>query len=281
MGIVLYEKIKSVYQKKMKKEKGGNKKISFTAQAICLMRSVLREDKYSPYFLTSRVKRQYFWVRKLTPEKKLREIFERRIQLSREIDTFINRYKPSQILELASGYSPRGILLTQKNKKLTYLETDFESVINYKKEVFKLIEKEEKISLSKNQVLVPFDVVSGNFNSLSKYFNKNKKTLVLAETLANYLNEEEHEKMLKNIQKFLGQFNNSAYLSHESKFAMTSSFLGKIFMLYRNIVAKTENIVHFVDSDHVKFYFLKNGFKKVQILDSKKTHNIIYLATLK
>lgn len=258
----------------------GNEKIAFTAEAVALFRAHLNSDKFSKYFVSNKVKRQFKLAKILIPKSYLEKTFQRRIQLSKDLDKLIKFYNPQQVVELAAGYSPRGLLMTQKNPKLVYIETDFSSVIERKQNILKQIETTEKIKLSKNHHLIPLDAIDSNLEqSFNKLINPNKKTLIVAETLDMYLNPEQHEHSINKIKSFLSKLKHGAYLSHCRKNKLPG-FFGKILLFYRDVVGKTKSYQHFKNTNEIKDFFNKKGFKQIKILDST-SQNWIYLVTLK
>jgi O-methyltransferase involved in polyketide biosynthesis len=252
----------------------GNEKIAFTAEAVAFMRATKNVDEFSKYFVSEETRKRFRFFSKIVPRSNLERIFAKRINLSGELDNMVASYGPEQIVELACGYSTRGLILTRKNPKLVYIETDFSSVIERKKEIM----KKNKIGLRKNHRLVAIDAIKDNlFDELKKIVDRKKRTLVVAETLTSYLNKEEHEFLVSNVQMFLENFKEGAYLSHEGK-KMINGFFGKMLLFYRNVVGKTKSYRHFHDAGEVKKYFIKKGFKEVKVVENENISQMIYLA---
>lgn len=254
----------------------GNEKISFTAEAVAFMRVCENSDRFSKYFVSEKAKKRFNLISKFIPQRHLDRIFQRRIRLSQDIDKITKSYNPEQIVELACGYSPRGLMFTQKNRKLFYIETDFPSTIKNKVKSIKEMEIKERIKLGKNHHFVNFDVLRDSFNKLK--LNKNKKTLIIAEALVSYLDDKEHNYLMDKISGYLSGFKHGAYLSHESGFGMLNGFLGKLLLVYRNFISKTKSNRHFGGAEDIELFFKGKGFNKVKIFDSKGSGNIIYLA---
>lgn len=255
----------------------GNEKISLTAEAVAFMRAYENSDRFSKYFVSDRIKRKFAVIIKLFPKNYVNSLFGKRLALSREIDDVISQYKPKQIIELACGYSPRGLIMTQKDKELVYFEIDFSSVAKNKSNLFKTIQKREKIRLSKNHYIFPFDVLKDDFSSLIKKVNINKKTLIVAEALVSYLDDQEHRHLVINVSKFLDNFNQGAYLSHET-ISQRKGLFGKILFAYRNMISKTRSHKHFNSSKEITQFFKSEGFRKIKIIKNEEVNNFIYLA---
>ena len=256
----------------------GNDKIAFTAEAVALMRARENSDPYSQYFVSAQTQKRFNTARWIVPSSYLNKIFHKRTSLSRDLDKLVRSYNPEQIVELACGYSPRGLVMTQENPDLVYIETDFPTVIERKR---KIIAGIDGFKPSKNHHLVSIDAIDGDlYDSLKRVINRKKRTLVIAETLTSYLNPSEHEFLVGNIERLLDQTNEGTYLSHEGK-NMLPGFFGKMLLFYRDKVGKTRSYKHFEDQKSIKPYFLNRGFKKVRVVDSEESNNILYLATKK
>lgn len=259
----------------------GNDKIAFTAEAVALMRAQNKTDIFSKYFVSSETEKRFKMIKRFVPTSYLDRIFQRRITLSKDIDKLAKSYKPEQIIELACGYSPRGLIMTQRDPSLVYIETDFPAVIERKRRILEEIESSEGIALSKNHHLVSLDAIEGDISqSLRSLIDKNKRTLVIAETLANYLNPSEHDFLMDNVEKMLDRFKHGAYLSHEGK-SRLPGFFGKLLLFYRDRIAKTKSYTHFENALQIRSYFLQRGFKKIEVVDSEESNNIIYLVVRK
>lgn len=254
----------------------GNSKLAFTAEAIAFMRAEENSDKVSKYFVSSKIKRSFKLISLIIPKS-----YIKRINLSSDMDKLAKAYKPEQIIELACGYSPRGLIMTQKNKSLIYIETDFPEVIDKKKKILKEISLTEKIILSKNHLLVNVDALDADpYQTLKKTLDKRKRTLIIAETLTSYLNPSEHEFLIKNIKNLLSNVREGAYLSNEAR-GMLPGVFGKMLLFYRDLVAKTRSYKHFSNKEGIKEFFLKKGFKEVKITNSNASNNFVYLSEYK
>ena len=259
----------------------GNDKIAFTAEAVALMRARENLDRFSKYFVSSQTQKRARFISWVVPRNYLDRIFHRRVCLSRDLNKLVRFYKPQQIIELACGYSPRGLVMTQKNPKLVYIETDFSVVIDRKRKILKQIEKVEGVTPSDNYHLVSIDALGGDLLAqLKRIIDRKKRTLVIAETLTSYLNPTEHEFLVGNIKNLLDGVKEGAYLSHESKSTLPG-FFGKLLLFYRDRISKTRSYRHFSGPGEIKKYFLNRGSKSVRVVDSEDSNNILYLVTRK
>ncbi len=130
----------------------------------------------------------YNWLKKHCNEnvvlnKMLAPEIEARYKL---INKLLNKCGIKQVLELASGYSSRGLIYSKKG--YDYVELDLESVSKNKREILKSIEKNIPVNLN---------IVSGNalkkddFKKLECYFKTDEQIAVINEGLLRYLTFDE------------------------------------------------------------------------------------------
>lgn len=242
-------------------------KVSKTAEMVSLIRSETGQDTLNKIFVSKSTYRKYGLIKKLLPDKKIKELFMKRISLSKEIDKQIKKYKPKQVIELASGYSLRGYYLTKKNKNLIWIDTDLSQVIERKKKIM----MKNSLSFPENYHLISHDIFQNNlYEKTNKYLNKKKPTLIIAEGLISYLNEKEFELLIKNISLFFTKSKGS-FLSHEKPIGknkqITSGSIGSLLRKYITLVTKRKSQRHFNSEKELIDYFRKKGFSKVKILD--------------
>lgn len=119
------------------------------------------------------------------------------------IDKYIKEVNSDQILEIAAGFSGRGLFMTQ-NPKITYVEFDLPKAINSKKIICQKI-------MGKNKIPDNLYFAEGNaldIDALSKaasYF-KDKPITIVNEGLMRYLNFAEKASLANNIHKLLEQY---------------------------------------------------------------------------
>jgi len=119
------------------------------------------------------------------------------------INHLLKYQKGTQILEIASGFSSRGLEFC-KNPKIIYVEFDLPLVIEEKQRIINIINKNKDIS--------NLHLVKGNaldINSLlqvEKYFDKRKSLIIINEGLLRYLNFDEKTSIAKNVHHLLTEY---------------------------------------------------------------------------
>lgn len=164
----------------------------------------------------------------ISPDLKMPELapqFEARHKL---INKLIYQANSDQVLELAAGFSPRGLFMSEENK-FNYVEVDLPGVIKEKEQITKEIAKENNFNLPDNLHFEPGNVLDQEtFERATEYFNRSKPVTIINEGLLRYLNFEEKAIVAKNIHKVLKKFGGSWITSDIS--------LGKIFSKEDKIV---------------------------------------------
>ena len=122
--------------------------------------------------------------------------FEERYQ---SISMLLADIKPHNILELSSGFSFRGLDMTEKNNHLQYIDTDLPGVVTVKKTVV------DKLCPSRNSQsdyeLMPLNVLDTQaFKNTAERFNDGPVTIV-NEGLLMYLNRTEKENLCRQIRE--------------------------------------------------------------------------------
>lgn len=260
----------------------GNRKLGLTAEMAALIRAEKKSDTYSHYFVTPRVKRIYSVVGWIFPRSTIQRIFDRRSKLSDEIHKLVEQYKPEQVIELASGSSVFGLEYSQKHPQVVYIETDMEDVIRKKKGILEQILDSENLRANPNHILVPVDVLSDDiYKALQKYVRKGKRTVVIAEGLTSYLDEEQYTTFMDNIVELLGKIGGGSYLSHEAiKGKMTSGFGGKLLRGIVSALTGSKSYQHFCSTSELKDYFAKRGFEETRHIDGN-SGSYVYLMEMK
>jgi len=140
----------------------------------------------------SKEKNFMYWARVLH--------FEERYQ---SISLLLNEIKPRNILELSSGFSFRGLDMTEKNNNLHYIDTDLPGIVTVKRTVI------DKLRPSRNSLstyeLLPLNALDKQaFKNISERFDDDPVTVV-NEGLLMYLNKTEKGILCRHIRETLEQ----------------------------------------------------------------------------
>lgn len=206
----------------------------------------------------------YNWIEENCSEKpqlnkNLAPEIEARYKL---INKILDNTNIKQVLELASGYSSRGIIYSQKG--YNYIEMDLENVATNKR---KIVENISKLNGK-------LEILSGNalnieaFDNANKYFEEGK-IAVINEGLLRYLTFDEKEIVARNIYSLLKKHNGGVWITCDvtpKKFILSQDKALPNFN--KNLTSLTDrNSLNdrFENIEHIKEFFGKIGFDVIEI----------------
>lgn len=207
----------------------------------------------------------YEWLNKHCNEKvKLNKMLAPEIEARYKlISKLLDNSKITQVLELASGYSSRGLIYS--NKEYNYVEMDLENVCNNKINIIKSIKKDIPKSLN---------IISGNalnkedFLKCNNYFEDNKPVAVLNEGLLRYLTFEEKKIVAENVFCILKKYG-GVWITCDvtpKKFIESQNKALPEFNQNLNKITTRNNLNdRFDDIDHVKSFFGNIGFEVCEV----------------
>jgi O-methyltransferase involved in polyketide biosynthesis len=124
----------------------------------------------------------------------------------KSITQLIRKSGASQVLELASGYSLRGLDLT-RDSSLCYIETDLRDVVATKLDLIEEIRLRHDIVPSPLHVVTVADALDiEQVRTAAASFDRGRPLMVLCEGLVGYLTRGETERLAANVQGLLDEF---------------------------------------------------------------------------
>lgn len=178
------------------------------------------------------------------------------------INKLLDKLNIGQVLELAAGYSSRGLIYSKKGYK--YVEMDLDKV------------SKNKISLLNEIAEIPesLHILSGNalnendYKNCENYFNNNEPLAIINEGLLRYLTFEEKKIVAKNIYNMLKKYN-GVWITCDvtpKKFIQKQDECLLNFNNDLNKVTSRNDLKdRFNDVDHIKNFFGEIGFKNIEI----------------
>lgn len=196
---------------------------------------------------------------KVALNKMLAPEIEARYKLTNKL---LNLTNINQVLEIAAGYSSRGIIYSKKDYQ--YVEMDLESVINNKSKLL------NELNLNNSNL----HLISGNalnyndFKNVIKYFNKDKEVAIINEGLLRYLTFDEKKIVATNIYKILKQYNGiwiTCDVTPKKFIKSQNSINPEINKNLNNLTSRNDLEDRFEDYNHIKKFMKEIGFNKVEI----------------
>jgi O-methyltransferase involved in polyketide biosynthesis len=130
----------------------------------------------------------------------------------KSVGELIRKSGATQILELACGYSMRGLDLT-RNGMLDYVETDLSGVIAAKQDLLDEIRRSHRIAASpRHEVTVADALDVQQLRVAARGLDRRQPLLVLCEGLMGYLTKRETERVAMNIHELLGDHGGGSWI---------------------------------------------------------------------
>jgi O-methyltransferase involved in polyketide biosynthesis len=124
----------------------------------------------------------------------------------------------SQVLELASGYSLRGLDLTLSGQ-VGYVETDLPAVVAAKRGLLEDVRQHHAIRPSPHHVVTAADALDfDEVRSSVAVLDPSRPLTVLCEGLIMYLSKEQTEQLATNIRRLLGEFAGGSWITPDFTF---------------------------------------------------------------
>jgi len=121
----------------------------------------------------------------------------------KSITQIIRTSGASQVLELACGYSLRGLDLT-RDGSLLYVETDLPDVVATKLELLDELRRRHELAPSPSHVVTPADALDGDqLRRAAAVFDRARPLMVLCEGLIGYLTRAETSRLAENVRMLI------------------------------------------------------------------------------
>jgi O-methyltransferase involved in polyketide biosynthesis len=136
----------------------------------------------------------------------------------KSISALIGESGFSQVLELACGYSLRGLDLTQRGA-LRYVETDLPDVVATKRTLLDDVRREHAIAPSPLHAVTVADALDRDaIRAAAAGLDRSLPLMVLCEGLVGYLTREETERLAANVRALLGTFAGGSWICPDFSF---------------------------------------------------------------
>ncbi len=177
------------------------------------------------------------------------------------IEQVRSQFHATQILELASGLLPRGMILSQQ-QEITFIESDLPAMIQQKQQL-----AQQLVGERPNLHFLTIDVTSDlNSLRLNNYFQSDQPVTILCEGLLIYLTFAEKQQVFANVREILQtfggvwitpDFSTKVGLEKLLPNSAASQNMDQFFAITGRTM--TENM--FIDFDHVKQFIHEQGFQ--------------------
>lgn len=207
--------------------------------------------------------------------KNLATEIEARYKLANKI---LDKSNIKQVLELAAGYSSRGLIYSKKG--YNYVEMDLENVSKNKINIINEVEGNIPDNLN---------IISGNalrkadYKKCEKYLKEDEPVAVINEGLFRYLTFDEKRIVAENIYKLLSKHGGiwiTCDVTPKKKFIQVQDkALPNFNEKLNNITSRNTLNDRFEDIEHVKEFFGNVGFKILEVHKFNEIKDELYSIT--
>lgn len=183
----------------MSAQKRGNESISPTAWTIAQQRS-LTDIPYSQQIFEILEKQLAKDGVVISDEFKSPQIAPQTEARYKLVDYLLRRAKVEQVLEIASGFSPRGLQMTDESQ-LAYVEVDLPEALRQKRQIIEAIGQRVNLHLMVGDAL-NLEILE----EITEVLDPDKKLGIVHEGLLRYLTFDQKAQVARNIYELLTKF---------------------------------------------------------------------------
>lgn len=192
-------------------------------------------------------------------DKRLAPEIEARYKLMNKL---LDKCNINQIIELAAGYSSRGLIYSQKG--YNYIEMDLENVSNNKKlAINSFMEVPTNLKILSGNALEKSD-----FEKCKQYLNSNSKIAIINEGLLRYLTFDEKRIVAENIFNLLKEYG-GVWITCDvtpKKFIQKQNEFMPEFNNNLNTITSRNNLTdRFENIEHINKFMKEIGFNNIEI----------------
>jgi len=196
----------------------------------------------------------------------------------------IRKSRATQVLELASGFSLRGLAMTQ-NPDITYIESDLEELTDEKASLVDELRRQYRLADCGNLHFVAADALAREqLQSAAKLFRRDQPIAVVNEGLLLYLSASEMTMVARNIRDLLIEFD-GVWITPDFSLKQDVKDVSEQQRRFRRLVAAaTERTMYdnAFDSDEQLLAFFGGLGLQPQVLNQVDTApNVVSLDVLK
>jgi O-methyltransferase involved in polyketide biosynthesis len=202
----------------------------------------------------------------------------------KSITQLIHECAASQVLELASGYSLRGLDLTQRGS-LHYVETDLREVIATKLALLADVRRRHAIAPNPLHVTTVADALAlDQLSAATAGLARDQPLLVLCEGLVGYLTRQETARLTANVHSLLTEFSGGWWIVPDFAFKTEIRELPPERIRLREAVTgitqRQLDASAFEDTADLEAFFRRAGFEMQVCSQVDKTPSFSTIAAL-
>ncbi len=170
----------------------------------------------------------------------------------------------TQVLELASGFSLRGLAMSQ-NSDLVYVDTDLPGIREEKSKLVADLRAQRPESVTDNYHIAIANALDySQLEAAVEAFRKDRKLVIVNEGLLMYLSVEERSHLAENVRQILTMFSSGAWITPDfSTRAIVENVPEKIKHFRKAISGTTDRAIYenaFENEEDIDEFIRAHGF---------------------
>ncbi len=170
----------------------------------------------------------------------------------------------NQILELASGFSLRGLSMA-KNKNISYVETDLSGINAEKNRLLTVLQKKYDIGDFGNHHIISANALDrSQLEQATTVLNQKKPIAIVNEGLIPYLSTNELSNLAQNIRYVISQFAGGTWITPDFTTTSMTADVSEYIVKFRQAISGTTNRQIYQDTfdseESIKNFLKGHGF---------------------
>ncbi len=205
------------------------------------------------------------WAEKFVGGSMRTTLKQRHRMIDQHLTQLIELHPDLQVLEIASGLSPRGWNFRKKYPHIEYRELDLPDMATIKTQALKQIDVHSPEVLS-------VDLFTADFEQAFQVFDPNRPLVVISEGLINYFNKAMLLQLLKAIHHYGQNFKELHYLTDLYPEPVKNKLAHFIWACSKLLkwMSKSAFSFHFINPQQVQEFFQQAGFEQVSIVQPQQ-----------
>lgn len=194
-------------------------------------------------------------------------LLQRHLMLDHLLCHLIENEGVEQVVEFATGLSPRGFRISEKYPQISYLETDLPDMAARKAVLLNKLDRPVRHGIRSCNILDAQGPDS--IHNVLKGLDPHKKTVVISEGLVNYFSLPVIREVWSRLAKSLKAFPDAYYLTdlYPNLTEHPSYRYVKIAQKLVGTLTRGDWPLHYNNNEEIKEGFLQDGFNKVNVFD--------------
>ncbi len=200
------------------------------------------------------------WAEKFVGGSMRTTLKQRHSMIDQHLIQLIEQHPDLQVLEIASGLSPRGWNFRQKFPNIDYRELDLPDMAKVKTQAL------QKIDCNSPEVL-SVDLFTADFEQAFQVFDPTRPLVVISEGLINYFNKNMLLQLLHAISHYGQNFKELHYLTDIYPEPVKNKLANFIWGCSKLLkwMSRSAFSFHFVHPQQAQSFFQQAGFEQVNI----------------